>query len=126
MFINRGNNIQDFNSLVEPASDKWLLVLYGLNGVGKSALLKELSSSYVPGSRYVYVNFDETLYCHEPADFIHELEAGLKKCDLPESRWEEYRSKCREIDDWKHNQQVILNVSQNVEAIRGQINDVNQ
>jgi hypothetical protein len=125
MFIDRQKYLQIFQSLLQPASENWLLILHGLSGVGKSTLLQELSAHHLPRAGHTPINFDETIFCLQPFELIRTLETGLGDCDLPEQAWEKYRTQSRKIDRWIHNQQI--KVTQIVQASSGgQISNVNQ
>lgn len=95
--INREGCITKFEALLERASDKWILVFYGLSGIGKTTLLKHLYTLIDPKIATVWIDFDIKSKRDYYEEILDDMALALRSHHLPQVAWEIYENKRKEI-----------------------------
>ena len=122
--INREAAIARFEAFLSPESPEWLLCFHGLNGLGKTTLLKHLRT-LVPQSAPVWLDFDLKSYRDYHDTVLEALETALRSHDLPPEPWTVYERERDRIAEWAARDRIVA--SQTNLAVAGStISNVSQ
>lgn len=122
--INREASIAKFRAFLSPESPEWLLCFHGLNGLGKTTLLKHLCTLELQTAP-VWIDFDLKSYRDYHDTVLEALETALRSRDLPPEPWAVYERERDKIAERAARDRIVA--SQTNLAIAGStISNVSQ
>lgn len=122
--INREASIAKFRAFLSPESPEWLLCFHGLNGLGKTTLLKHLHTLELQTAP-VWIDFDLKSYRDYHDTVLEALETALRSRDLPPEPWAVYERERDKIAERAARDRIVA--SQTNLAIAGStISNVSQ
>jgi hypothetical protein len=95
--IGRQQAIAKLMTLLEPTSPQWLVVVHGLNGIGKTTLLRHLHTHIDRDLGPVWIDLDNKSMRDYPTSILDAIEFALRIRDLPQTAWEVYEDRHDEI-----------------------------
>lgn len=122
--INREASVARFKAFLSPESPEWLLCFHGLNGLGKTTLLKHLPTLELPTTP-VWIDFDLKSYRDYHDTVLETLETALRSRGLPSDSWTVYERERDKIAKWAGRDRIVA--SQTNLAVAGStISNVSQ
>ena len=121
--INREASIAKFQALLSPESPEWLLCFHGLNGLGKTTLLKHLHTR--PEIAPAWIDFDLKSYRDYHNTVLEALERALRSHRLPPEAWAVYERECDAIAEWAAHDRIVASQT-NLATAGSTISNVSQ
>ncbi len=115
--INREVAIAKFETFLASGISEWLLVFYGLNGLGKTTLLKHLHQHLQPEWAAVWLDFDLKSLRDYPKPILKRLEDALRSHNLSPEAWVAYEREKDKIAAWADRDRLVI--SQEIVATGG-------
>jgi hypothetical protein len=123
--IDRDVPVAKFKALLSPASSEWLLVFHGINGLGKTSLLKYLSTCREPPLTPAWIDFDLKSHRDYYDTVMDVLDASLEGRGLSPKSWSAYEGERDRVAEQASRDRIV--VSQKILAVGGStISDVSQ
>jgi hypothetical protein len=123
-FIDRETAVARFQEFLSPSSPEWVLVYHGLNGFGKSTLLKYLLEHQTLGLPTAWIDFDIKTFRDDYDAVVDVLDAALRTCNLPDEAWAAYKRRSETIAQQVSRDRIV--VSQTVTATTASVSNLSQ
>lgn len=77
VFVDRQEVFKSFNALCQRNNPHWLLLLDGVEGIGKTAVLHQLIAKQSPTNRLIHLDFSSPIYNSDPLALMNRLASEL-------------------------------------------------
>lgn len=77
VFVDRQQVFESFNAVCQRNSPHWLLLLDGVEGIGKTAVLHQLIAKQSPTNRLIHLDFSSPIYNSDPLALMNRLASEL-------------------------------------------------
>jgi len=124
IMINRQAEINQFQTFLGSHDDQWLMVFYGLAGLGKTALLQHLFDTLKPGYIAIMIDFDQIAARSDFNTSINELDRALEGSGLSTETLRDYRCRAQKIDEQIEDRQVEIKLI--INAYNSKVSDISQ
>jgi hypothetical protein len=120
--VDRDTEIGQFQDFITHPGEPWLLVFYGLAGLGKTTLLRHLNHTLGEGYLGLWLDFEESRLRNDFYGLLTELDRALERAGLPSHVLSAYLKQAHQVDQRLSTKLVEANL--NIQAQNAEVSHI--